>query len=80
MKGTPLKEKSCEDQYKFNVKVLGKFQDADAALERSGDSASLAAGEKISEGDYRYFKANVRMYIIMMRKSYSRHSKKVDCL
>ena len=44
--GYTFKRKSCEDQYKFNVKVLGKFQDADAALERSGDSASLAAREK----------------------------------
>ena len=78
--GYTFKRKSCEDQYKFNVKVLGKFQDADAALERSGDSASLAAREKNSEDDYRYFKAYVRMNIIILRKSYSRHSKKVDCL
>ena len=55
--GYTLKRKSCKIQCKFNVKVLGKFQDAEAALERNGDFASLAAREKISEGDYRYFKA-----------------------
>ena len=48
--GYNFKRKSCEDQFKFNVKVMDKLQDAESALERNQDSASLAARENICEG------------------------------
>lgn len=53
--GYSFKRKSCEDQYKFNVKVLDKIQDAEAHLDKAGDSASIAAKEKISEGEILFF-------------------------
>ena len=42
-----FKRKSCEDQFKFNVKLSSKLRDAEDAV-KSGD-AGLATG-KISEG------------------------------
>ena len=42
-----FQRKSCEDQFKFNSKVTGKFKEVDSELDRG----SLAgAKEKISEG------------------------------
>ena len=49
-RGCSFKRKSCEDKYKFNVKVLDKLQDAETFLDQSMDNASLAAKEKVSEG------------------------------
>ena len=42
-----FKRKSCEDQFKFNVKLSTKLKDADSAV-KSGDA--VAASETISEG------------------------------
>ena len=39
--------KSCEDQFKFNIKLFTKLKDADSAV-KSGDA--VAASETISEG------------------------------
>ena len=48
--GYNFKRKGCEDQFKFNIKVMDKLQDAESAHERTQDSASLAAREKNCEG------------------------------
>ena len=50
--GYKFKKKSCEDQFKFGIKLMDSLQDAGSALSRNNDPASLAAKEKISEGDY----------------------------
>ena len=42
-----FKRKSCEDQFKFNIKLSTKLKDADSA-NKSGDA--VAASETISEG------------------------------
>ena len=53
--GYSFKRNGCEDQFKLNVKLMEKIPDADFHLERSQDSAALAATEKLSEGDYLCF-------------------------
>ena len=53
--GYSFKRNGCEDQFKLNVKLMEKIRDADFHLERSQDSTTLAAREKLSEGDYLCF-------------------------
>lgn len=43
-----FKKKSCEDQFKFNAKVLGKFRDADAHA--SSEAHHLDLTQDIAEG------------------------------
>ena len=44
--GSKFKKKSCEDQFKFGVKLLDSLQHAESALSRNNDPASLVAKEK----------------------------------
>ena len=44
--GYKFKKKSCEDQFKFCVKLMDSLQDAESALSKNNDPDSLAAKEK----------------------------------